>query len=103
MSKAAQFGAGDFVSSRAVRRKPDFDSHARHGVLLDAQMWKKEAMDDVLRTQPDLHRTADREMQFTEDNDIVSRCRIRAVQTDIGGRRKQLRVRPPNLPAGPPA
>src|SRR5437660_10454334 len=83
MSKTAQFGAGDFVSSRSVGSEPYLDSHSRHCVLFDAQIRKEKAMDDILRTQPDLYRTADREVHFTEGDDIVFRCGICTVQTDI--------------------
>src|SRR5215831_1774459 len=51
--EAAVLGAGDLEIAALLGREPDLDGHARHGVLLHAEVGQEEAVDDVHR--PHLH------------------------------------------------
>src|SRR5207245_10411630 len=83
MCESAQFRARDFVLAGFVWREPHHDSHSGNGVLLQPEVRQKEAVDDVLRAQPDSHRFPYWNMHYSLADDVIFRGRIRAVNTDV--------------------
>src|SRR4029077_306431 len=97
MPKAAQFRAGDFILARLCRRKPNFNAHSGHCILLHAKVGKEKAMDHVLGTKTDSNRLSDWDMHDSLTEHILLRHRIVALQTNAVCRRDELGVRPPKL------
>ncbi len=80
MRQPAEFRAGELVMSGARREEDDFRSHPGHRVLFHTKVGKKEAVDDVLRMQADVHGVAERHRDVVQSDDIVFTVRIRRIQ-----------------------
>ena len=56
--------------------EPDARGHARHGVLLDAELRQEEGVDDVLGAERRDDRAPDREVELIQGDDVVGRLEL---------------------------
>src|SRR3990172_7742801 len=71
VAESTEFGAGEFVPARLGRLEPGLDLPSRDGVLLQAQVGKEEAVDDILCLEGDPNDLAHRHVQLVVHLEIV--------------------------------
>src|SRR4249920_111485 len=76
MAEAAKFRTGNLELPDLGGLEPYRNTSSRHGVLLEAKMRQKKAVDHILGHQDDLDRFADRNMQFIVSLDVVVRVKL---------------------------
>ena len=83
MAEPAQFRAGDLVAADLGGGEVHVDRQAGHGILLEAHLWNKETVDDVVGAQNDFDLASDGNFHNAGDH-VVLRCRVLRVQTQRG-------------------
>src|SRR3990172_2942106 len=73
VAESTEFSAGEFVPARLGCLEPGLDLSSRDGILLQPQVRKKEAVDDILCLEGDPNDLAHRHVQLVVYLEII-RC-----------------------------
>src|SRR5262245_20136688 len=102
MLHTAEFGTGNLVFAEPGCGQPHGKRKPGYGVLLDAELWHKEAVNDILAAQEDPNWAVQRHSNDVLRQNIIAAGAIFRIDADVIAYRviDELRTSPAELPVG---
>src|SRR5262245_2510073 len=81
MRKPAELRARELVGAETRWKEHHLRRHARYGVLLYTEIRQEEAVDDVLRVQPEVDGASNRHRDLVEADDVILPGRVGGIES----------------------